>query len=138
MDIQKSCRTCPELTDAQWHSIGPLFDEAHAGAARRGRPAHNARSVFEGVHWVLWTSSVWAALPSHYPDFRTCHRRFKGWFEAGLVHQAMERLYGDAGLALCSAMSERMQAWRSTPGHKLRFRVSPGLRWPVARHEAEK
>lgn len=138
MDIQKSCRTCPELTDAQWLSIGPLFHEARAGAARRGRPAHNARAVFEGIHWVLWTSSVWSALPRHYPDFRTCHRRFKTWFEAGLVHQAMERLYGDEGLDLCSAMGARMQAWRRAPGFKPRLRIAVGLRWPVARNDAEK
>jgi transposase len=137
MDTQKSCRTCPELTDEQWDSIEPLFHEPHRGAVRRGRPAHNSRSVFEGIHWVLWTGSVWAALPSRYPDFRTCHRRFKGWFEAGLVNQAMERLYGDEGLALCSAMAARMQVWRMPPGHKPRFRVATALHWPAARPEVK-
>jgi len=137
MDIRKSCRTCPELTDEQWDSIEPLFQEPHGGAARRGRPAHNSRCVFEGIHWVLWTASVWAALPSRYPDFRTCHRRFKVWFEAGIVHQAMERLYGDEGLALCSAMAARMQAWRMPPGHKPHFRAASGLHWPVALPEAK-
>lgn len=140
MDIQKSCRTCPELTDSQWQSIGPLFPGSHSGTLRRGRgrPPHSARSVFEGIHWVLWTASVWSALPSHYPDFRTCHRRFKVWFEAGLVHQAMERLYGREGLDLCSAMAARMQGWHSAPGYgKSPFRVVPGLHWSVAQHEAE-
>lgn len=139
MDIQKSSRTCPELTETQWQSIGPLFHGSDADAPRRarGRPAHSARSVFEAIHWVLWTASAWATLPGHHPDFRTCHRRFKLWFEAGLVHRAMERLYGDKGLELCSAMSARMQVSRRSPGFKPRIRVSPGLGWAVAGHETE-
>ncbi|WP_233869538.1 transposase [Paraburkholderia adhaesiva] len=139
MEIQTSSRTCPELTETQWQSIGPLFHGDHPDATRRGRgrPAHSARAVFEAIHWVLWTASVWAALPERYPDFRTCHRRFKVWFEAGLVQQAMKSLYGDEGLDLCAAMGERMQACRRSPGFKPRFRTSPGLGWSVAQHKAD-
>ncbi|WP_322104323.1 transposase [Paraburkholderia sp. J41] len=128
-----SSRISPELTDAQWLSIEPLFHEVRAEGRRRGRPAHPSRLVFEGVLWVLATSSVWSKLPEHYPDFRTCHRRFKLWFDAGLVHQAMERLYGEEGLALCAAMGDRMQPWRAPAGRKPRFPVAGTLRWPVVR-----
>lgn len=133
MDHQNSCRICPELSDEQWRSVESLFHEGRLGGPRRGRPAHSARLVFEGIHWVLWTGSVWSAMPSQYPDFRTCHRRFKGWFEAGLVQQAMAILHGDEGIALCAAMNGRMQAWRSPAGRKPRFPVASTLRWPVVR-----
>jgi transposase len=133
MDLQISYRACPDLTEEQWHAVEPLFHEVRFGVPRRGRPAHCSRAVFEAIHWVLWTGAVWAHLPKRYPDYRTCHRRFKGWFEAGRVQQAMQRLYGDEGMALCAAMSERMQAWRAPSGRKPRFAVSPGLRWPLAR-----
>ncbi|WP_322012080.1 transposase [Paraburkholderia sp. J12] len=128
-----SFRPSPALSDEQWRSVESLFREGRLGAPRRGRPAHKPRAVFGGIHWVLWTGAVWSALPDQYPDFRTCHRRFKGWFEAGLVQQAMSILYGDEGIALCAAMSERMQAWRAPAGRKPRFPVASTLRWPVVR-----
>jgi transposase len=133
MEHKISSRPSPELSDEQWSSVAALFQEGRIGHPRRGRPAHCARAVFEGIHWVLWTGSVWSALPERYPDFRTCHRRFKGWFEAGLVQQAMVSLYGDEALALCVAMSARMQAWREPVGRKPRFPVASTLRWPVVR-----
>lgn len=131
-------RISPELTDAQWRSIEPLFLEIRADGRRRGRPAHHPRLVFEGILWVLATNSVWSKMPERYPDFRTCHRRFKLWFDAGLVHQAMERLHGEDGLALCAAMGERMQPWRAPAGRRPRFPVAGTLRWPLARPFVER
>jgi transposase len=133
MNHQNPSRPCPELNDQQWRSVESLFNEGRRAGPRRGRPAHNPRAVFEAIHWVLWTGSVWSALPDRYPDFRTCHRRFKGWFEAGVVQQAMANLYGDEGIVLCAAMNARMQAWRSPVGRKPRFPVASTLRWPVVR-----
>jgi transposase len=123
-----------ELSDAQWCSVEPLFHESRVSGPRRGRPAHCPRAVFEAILWVLSTGSVWAKLPERYPDFRTCHRRFKVWFDAGLVQQAMERLYGDEGVAMCAAMNSRMQPWRAPAGRRApRFPVAFSLRWPLAR-----
>ncbi|WP_321894889.1 transposase [Paraburkholderia heleia] len=133
-----SSRISPELTDAQWRRIAPMFHEIRVDGHRRGRPAHNPRHVFAGILWVLVTGSVWSKLPEQYPDFRTCHRRFKLWFDAGLVHHAMERLHGDQGLALCAAMAERMQPWRAPAGLKPRFPVASSLRWPLARPFVER
>ncbi|MFP3707544.1 transposase [Paraburkholderia sp. SIMBA_009] len=127
-------RPTSELTDAQWRSVEPLFHEIRSSGPRRGRPAHSSRAVFEGIVWVLTTGSVWAKMPECYPDFRTCHRRFKLWFDAGLVQQAMSHLYGEEGLAMCAAMSTRMQPWRAPAGRKApRFPLAFSLRWPVAR-----
>ncbi|MFP6560223.1 transposase [Paraburkholderia sp. B3] len=133
MEHQISRQPCLELNDEQWNSVASLFHEGRLGGPRRGRPAHCARAVFEAIHSVLRTGSVWSALPDCYPDFRTCHRRFKGWFEAGLVQQAMASLYGEEGIALCSAMSARMQSWRAPVGRKPSFPVASTLRWPVVR-----
>ncbi|WP_112169158.1 transposase [Paraburkholderia unamae] len=138
MDHQMSSRISPELTDAQWRSIEPMFHEVRVDGRRRGRPAHNPRLVFAGILWVLATGSVWSKLPESYPDFRTCHRRFKLWFDAGLVHHAMERLYGEDGIALCTAMASRMQPWRAPAGRKPRFPVASTLRWPLVRPFAER
>ena len=137
MSSQKSGRISAELTDAQWRSIEPLFHEVRTGVARRGRPAHQSRAVFEGIHWVLWNESVWADLPPHYPDFRTCHRRFKVWFESGLIERAMERLYGEEGLALCWAISARMRPACKLSGRGPQWRPTRAANWLAAPAPAE-
>jgi transposase len=122
MDPQISSRISPELTDPQWRNIDPLFQEFRQDG-RSGRPSHNPRLVFARVPWVLGTGSVWSRVPERYPDFRTCNRRFKLWLDTGLVHLAMERLYGEEGLGLCSSMAARKPSF---PG-------ASTLRWPFGR-----
>ncbi|MGF6779604.1 transposase [Paraburkholderia sp. GAS334] len=97
-----------DLTDAQWSSVEALFIAFRARKDPRGRPPRNTRMVLNGVLWVLSSGAAWAALPTRYPDYRTCHRRFKVWFESGVLQRAMHDLYGEAGDAMCEAIAGRM------------------------------
>src|SRR5579884_2446315 len=66
------------LTDEQWAIVQSLIPSKRRPDGR-GRPRVPSRMVLEGVLWVLWTGAPWKALPSDYPPYQTCHRRFQEW-----------------------------------------------------------
>jgi transposase len=68
-----------DLTDEQWIHIQPLLPE---GKPKRedqpGRPPTDARSLWNGILWVLRTGAQWSELPRKYPPYQTCPRWFQG------------------------------------------------------------
>ena len=66
-----------DLTDAQWGFIEPLLLALPRRADGRGRPWRDSREVLNGILWVLRTGAQWSAMPSRYPPYQTCHRRFQ-------------------------------------------------------------
>jgi len=77
------------VSDEQWAKIRkhvPARPERPHG----GRPAADDRKCFEGILWIAWTGSPWAALPKEYGSASTCWRRLKEW-EAGGVFLNMWR-----------------------------------------------
>ena len=83
-----------DLTDAQWHILEPTFRPKRR-ADGRGRPWQNTRAVLNGVLWVLRTGAPWHDLPSRYPPYQTCHRRFQQWQRSGLLMRVLQRLAED-------------------------------------------
>jgi len=83
-----------DLTDAQWAVLEPLFRPKRR-ADGRGRPWRDARSVLNGVLWILRTGAQWRELPSKYPPYQTCHRRFQSWRRSGLLIRVLQRLAED-------------------------------------------
>ncbi|WP_425605884.1 transposase [Paraburkholderia sejongensis] len=84
-----------EITDEQWARVSPLFlQERPESSDRRGRPLVDARSVLNGVLWVMYSGACWAAMPSRYPPHTTCHRRFKAWSDSGLFDRVTDALAG--------------------------------------------
>jgi transposase len=81
-----------DLTDAQWAVLEPTFRRRRPD--RRGRPWTDPRAVMNGVLWVLRTGAPWHDLPSHYPPYQTCHRRFQLWQRSGLG-RLLQRLAED-------------------------------------------
>ncbi len=75
----------------------------------RGRPLANTRSVLNGVLWVMYSGATWSAMPRKYPSYQTCHRRFKAWYESGVLKRVTEHLLGTASEELCSLMEARMR-----------------------------
>jgi transposase len=71
-----------ELTDEQWELIEPILRPARR-KDNRGRPWHDTRAVLNGVLWILGSGAQWAELPSKYPPYQTCHRRFQQWVREG-------------------------------------------------------
>jgi len=83
-----------DLTDAQWAVLEPLFRPKRR-ADGRGRPWRDTRSVLNGVLWILRTGAQWRELPSKYPPYQTCHRRFQQWQRSGLLIRVLARLAED-------------------------------------------
>lgn len=89
-----------DLTERQWKRLEPLLPKPRVRKDRRGRPWRDPRDVLNGVLWVMRTGAPWHDLPSRYPPYQTCHRRFQLWARSGAlarVLQAMAQELADAG-----------------------------------------
>lgn len=85
-----------DVTDEQWELIEPYIPEAEReGKPKRGRPWQEARSVLNGVLWILRTGAQWQDLPERYPPHTTCHRRFQRWVRLGVMEQLLQGLAQD-------------------------------------------
>jgi len=83
-----------DLTDAQWAILEPMFRPRRRPDGR-GRPWKEARTVLNGVLWILRTGAPWHDLPSRYPPYQTCHRRFQQWRRDGLLTDLLTCLAED-------------------------------------------
>src|SRR5690349_18807067 len=86
-----------ELTDAQWEAVSPLLPEEQlcTTSPGRGRPWRDPRDVLNGILWVLRTGAPWKDIPSRYPPYQTCHRRFQQWVADGLLDRLLRALAED-------------------------------------------
>ena len=86
-----------DLTDEQWLAVEPYFpaNERRGPGREGGRPYRPIRDVLHGVLWVLRTGAPWADLPGRYPPYQTCHRRFQGWIEKGVLPKVLAALRRD-------------------------------------------
>ena len=95
---------CVDLTDAQWEAIEPLVPRPSRRADGRRRPWRDPRGVLTAILWVLRTGAPWKDLPSRYPPYQTCHRRFQGWCRDGTIERILQGvaqdLYRRGGLDL--------------------------------------
>jgi transposase len=98
-----------DINDEEWQSVAPLLPELRPRAELRGRPLANTRSVLNGVLWVMYSGATWSAMPRKYPSYQTCHRRFKAWYESGVLKRVTEQLLGQASEELCRLMEARMR-----------------------------
>jgi transposase len=84
-----------DLSEAQWEKLQPLLAPKRRPDGR-GRPWRDARSVLNGILWILRTGAPWHDLPDRYPPYQTCHRRFQQWQRdgtlTGLLHALAEDL----------------------------------------------
>lgn len=81
----------PELTDEQWALIADLFPDEPVGP-KGGRPRISSRACFEGILWVLRSGARWKDLPSRFPSYATCWRRFADWSCEEVWDDALRRL----------------------------------------------
>src|SRR5579871_1626338 len=98
-----------DITDEEWQRVAPLLPELRPRSELRGRPLANTRAVLNGVLWVMYSGSTWSAMPRRYPSYQTCHRRFKAWYESGVLKHVTEQLLGAASEDLCRLMETRMR-----------------------------
>lgn len=82
-----------ELTDAQWDRLVPLLPPQRA---RTGRPAHDHRTILNGILWILRSGAPWRDLPECYGSWTTVYGRFRRWREAGVWEQILRDLQAEA------------------------------------------
>ena len=88
------------LTDDQWSKVEP-FIVLPRRADGRGRPWNNARSVVDGILYVLHSGCAWNQLPkSEYPPYQTCHRWFQRLVDDGTWHKLSSSLAQKADVDL--------------------------------------
>ena len=76
------------LTDEEWELIADVFPEP----APTGRPRRDARTVLDGVLWVLRTGSPWRDVPEEFGAWKTCWRMFDQWNADGTLAEILHRL----------------------------------------------
>lgn len=124
-----------KLTSSQWELLAPLVTPlvssslgSFATPRGRGRPSQDARAVLEAVFWVMRTGAPWADLPPRYPPYQTCHRRFRGWLENGILAECLRRLADDLDTASGSGAGASLHA-----AHTWRENTAALLASPLAR-----
>jgi transposase len=84
-----------DLTDEQWDILKPLIPVPPRRPDGRGRPWRDPRAVLNGVLWILRTGAQWKDLPTRYPPYQTCHRRFPLWVRSGVLDPILRALAKD-------------------------------------------
>lgn len=62
------------------------------GGAKRGRPAHDDRLVLNGILFYIRNALTWINIPSEYPSYVTCFRRYHEWCESGALEKVVFEL----------------------------------------------
>ncbi len=79
------------LSDEQWASIEHLFPIEFG--TRRGRPySQPHRTTIEGILYVIKEGIRWRLLPECYGNWKSVHKRFRRWTEAGIFQTIFETL----------------------------------------------
>jgi transposase len=70
-----------DLTNHQWERLQALLPPPQP---KIGRPAHDHRTIINGILWILRTGAPWRDLPERYGPWRTVASRFYRWQRAGI------------------------------------------------------
>jgi transposase len=82
-----------DMTDARWERLRPLLPPQKPCT---GRPAHDHRTVLNGILWILRTGSPWRCLPERYGSWKTVSSRFYRWQRAGIWDRVLTALQRQA------------------------------------------
>ena len=90
------------LSDDEWNLIADVFPKA----AATGRPRRDARTVLDGILWVLRTGSPWRDLPEEFGPWQTAWRMFDQWNSDGTFDLILRSLQGS--FATAGAIDQRL------------------------------
>ncbi len=89
------------VPDELWAIVEPLILPFRPREQGGGTAPVDARSVFTAIVYVLTSGCAWRLLPDSFGvDYRTAHRRFGQWTDAGLwrrLHVAVLDELGSRG-----------------------------------------
>lgn len=78
-----------DVLEEEWAIIGPLLPPERG---RNCRPAHDNRTFFNGMLFILRTEAPWRDLPEGYGNWNSVYRRFRRWCEQGIFDAILETL----------------------------------------------
>ncbi len=81
-----------ELSDPQWDRISGFLP---GKAGDPGRTGADNRLFVNGVLWVLRSGAHWHDLPERYGKWKSVHKRFTRWAEAGVWERVFAALTED-------------------------------------------
>ena len=81
-----------ELSDAQWRRVADLLPGKKSDP---GRTALDNRLFVNAVLWVLRSGAHWHDLPERYGKYKSIHKRFGRWAEAGVWERIFKHLIDD-------------------------------------------
>lgn len=70
-----------DLSEAEWRILKELLPSERG---RKSRPAHDNRTVVNGILWRIRTGAPWRDLPEKYGKWITVYQRFRRWSQAGI------------------------------------------------------
>jgi transposase len=82
-----------ELTTIQWERLQPLLPPQKP---KTGRPAHDHRTLSNGLVWMLRTGAPWRDLPARYGPWRPVASRFSRWPQADVWSQLLAAVQAQA------------------------------------------
>jgi transposase len=85
-----------DLSNSQWERLQPLLPPQKP---KTGRPAHDHRTIINGMLWILRTGAPWRDLPERYGPWRTVASRFYRWQQAGIWSQLFAAVQAQADAA---------------------------------------
>jgi len=74
-----------KISDILWNEIKNVIPEKN----RIGRPQKDARTVLNGIFFVIVTGIQWKHLPAEYGRPTTIHGRFRQWIKLGIFEQIL-------------------------------------------------
>ena len=126
------------LTDEQWALIQPFLPTPlpspsqgeGLGVRARGRPPACERLVLDTILWKIRTATPWHDLPSGFPSWQTCYRRYRYWKRQGFLNAVFNALDRDlrdrGGLNFRAALAA--QRIRFVPfGEQTQVMIDPAL-----------
>jgi transposase len=81
------------------------------------RNVKKLRKFFEAVYYVCRSGCQWRLLPYSYGNWRSVHKRFKGWSERNIWKQIFELSHRDADLEWVMIDSTIVRAHASAAGY---------------------
>ena len=70
-----------DLSEAEWRLLKDLLPPERG---RKSRPAHDNRTIVNGILWRIRTGAPWRDVPEKYGKWMTVYQRFRRWSEAGI------------------------------------------------------
>ena len=92
-----------DLRNIQWERLQPLLPSQKP---KTGRPAHDHRTIINGILWMLRTGAPWRDRPERYGPWRTVASRCYRWQRAGVWSRLLAAVQAQADGTVLAPVSD--------------------------------